>query len=365
MEGEGQMAEQPPQELIELRVEIDAVDDELVRLLNRRAELSLKVGGLKRGSAATVFVPEREAQVLESVRRANRGPLRTEHLQAIWREVLSSSRALQRTPRVAYLGPAGTFSNQAALEFFGSATEYVPLATFPDIFAAVHSGQADCGVVPVENSTEGPVQQNLDLLAEGEARVCGEVTLPVCHFLLAHGPLELVERVYSHPQAAAQCRRWLAENLPGREVLHVTSTARAAEQAAAEPGAAAVAPRLAAEIYGLAVLAENIQDLSSNYTRFFVISLQPAQRPSGRDKTAICFSIKDRVGALRDVVQLFAEASLNLSSIQSRPSKRRAWDYLFFMEIDGHAADPKVGSVLKAVEQHCVFLKVLGAWPVS
>jgi chorismate mutase/prephenate dehydratase len=237
--------------------------------------------------------------------------------------------------------------------------------TFPDIFAAVQGGQADCGVVPVENSTEGPVQQNLDLLAESEAQVCGEITIPVAQYLMARGALADIERVYSHPQAAAQTRRWLGEHLPGREVLHVTSTTRAAEQAAEEPGAAAVAPRLAAEIYGLEILAENIQDLSSNYTRFFVIGPQPSQQPSGRDKTAICFSLRDRVGALRDVVQVFAEANLNLSSIHSRPSKRRAWDYLFFIEVDGHAADPHVAAVLRDVERQCVFLKVLGAWPLA
>jgi chorismate mutase/prephenate dehydratase len=358
------MAEQSQHELDELRRAIDGLDDELVLLLNRRAELSRQVGELKLGSEERVFVPEREAEVLARIRQANRGPLRDEHLRAIYREVLSSSRELQRPPRIAYLGPAATFSNQAALDFFGSASEYLPKSTFPDIFAAVHGGQADYGVVPVENSTEGPVQQNLDLLAEGEARVCGELTIPIGHFLLARVPLAEVRRVYSHLQAAAQCRRWLAENLPSSEILQVTSTARAAEQASHEDGSAAIAPRLAADIYGLDVLAENIQDIGSNFTRFFVISMQTSQQPTGRDKSAICFSIKDRVGALRDVVRLFADAGLNLSAIQSRPSRRRAWDYLFFLEVEGHAADPHVSAVLKAVEQQCVFLKVLGTWPV-
>lgn len=358
------MAERTDGTLEKLRQAIDALDEELVALLNSRARLSDQIGALKREAAASSFVPERESEVLGRVLRANAGPLSEEHLRAIYREVLSASRELQRRPRIAYLGPAATFSNQAALEFFGAACEYLPKPTFADVFAAVQGGQADCAVVPVENSIEGPVQQNLDLLAEGGARVCGEITIPVAHFLLARAPRERVRLVYSHPQAAAQCRRWLADNLPGRDVVHVTSTARAAEQAAAEEGAAAVATRLAAETYGLDVLAENIQDYGSNFTRFFVIGLQPSQQPTGRDKTAICFSIRDRVGALRDVVQVFAEAGLNLSSIQSRPSRRRAWDYLFFIEADGHAADPTVAEALRAVEQHCVFLKVLGAWPV-
>jgi chorismate mutase / prephenate dehydratase len=359
------MAQRSERELEELRRAIDALDHDLVRLLNERATLSRRVGALKQDSDAGVFVPEREAHVLERVRRANQGPLQDEHLRAIYREVLSSSRELQRPPRIAYLGPPATFSNQAAFELFGSASDYLPLPAFQDVFGAVQIGQANYGVVPVENSTEGPVQQNLDLLAEGEARVCAEITLPVAHCLLSRVPLADVELVYSHPQAEAQCRRWLSANLGGREVLPANSTAQAAQQAAEEHGAAAIAPSLAAEMYGLEVLADSIQDLSTNFTRFFVISMQPSPQPTGHDKSAICFSIKDRVGALRDVVQLFAEAGLNLSAIQSRPSRRRAWDYLFFLEIEGHAAEPRVAATLRAVEQQCVFLKVLGAWPVG
>jgi chorismate mutase/prephenate dehydratase len=358
------MSEQFHYDLEELRREFDGLDRRLVELLNERAGLSLRVGQLKQGAEASVFMPTREAEVYANAQRWNQGPLKAEHIRALYREILASSRDLQRRPRIGYLGPAGTFTNQAALEFFGSSSEFVPQANFAEIFAAVHSGRVDCGVVPVENSTEGPVQENLDLLAEGEARVCGEITLPIAQYLMARCPIDQVKVVYSHPQAAAQCRRWLAEHLPGREVRHLTSTSRAAEQAASEPGTAAIAPRLAADIYNLDVLVENIQDLSSNYTRFFVISTQVGSTPSGRDKTAICLSIRDRVGALRDVVQIFAEAGLNLSSIQSRPSKRRPWEYLFIIELDGHADEPRVAKALAEVEQHAVFLKVLGAWPV-
>lgn len=360
------MTEQFQHELIELRLELDALDDELLRLLNSRARISLRVGEVKRGTPVRPFVPEREAELLERLQRANRGPLPNAHLVAIYRAILSSSRALQRAPRIAYLGPPASFSNQAALAVFGESSEYLPLPAFADVFAAVQGGEADCGVVPVENSIEGPVQQNLDLLAEGQIQVCGEVTIPIAHFLMAKAPTTLpeVKKIYVHPQTDGQCRRWLAANLSGKEVVHVASNTRAAELAAVEPGAAAVSPRSAAEIYGLEILAENIQDQANNYTRFFVISTRPSERPSGRDKTAICFSIRDRVGALRDVISIFSDAGLNLSAIQSRPSKRRAWDYLFFVELDGHAADPHVAEVLAAVEQHCVFLKVLGAWPV-
>lgn len=360
------MTEQFQHELIELRLELDAIDDELLRLLNRRAQISLRVGQAKRGTPLRPFVPEREAELLDRLQRSNRGPLPNDHLVAIWRAILSSSRALQRPPRIAYLGPPASFSNQAALAVFGESSRYLPLPGFAEVFAAVQAGESECGVVPVENSIEGPVQQNLDLLAEGEIQVCGEVTIPVAHFLMAKAPTSLASarKVYAHPQAEGQCRRWLAANLPGREVVQVASNTRAAELAAAEPGAVAIAPRPAAEIYGLEILAEQIQDQPNNFTRFFVIGTRPSERPTGRDRTAICFSIRDRVGALRDVVGTFADAGLNLSAIQSRPSKRRAWDYLFFVELDGHAADPHVAETLRAVEQHCVFLKVLGAWPL-
>ena len=360
------MTEQFPHELIELRLELDAIDDELLRLFNNRAKISLRVAQAKRGTPLRPFVPEREAELIARLQKSNRGPLPNDHLEAIYRAILSSSRALQRPPRVAYLGPPASFSNQAALAVFGASSEYLSLPGFPEVFAAVQNGEADCGVVPVENSIEGPVQQNLDLLAEGQVQVCGEVTIRVAHFLMAKAPTGLadIRRVYAHPQAEGQCRRWLAANLPGREVVQVASNTRAAELAAAEPGTAGISPQPAAEIYGLEILAEQIQDQANNYTRFFVISTRASERPTGRDKTAICFSIRDRVGALRDVVGTFADAGLNLSAIQSRPSKRRAWDYLFFVELDGHAADPHVAETLRAVEHHCVFLKVLGAWPV-
>jgi chorismate mutase/prephenate dehydratase len=362
------MAEQFQHELEALRREMDAIDVRLVKLLNERARVSLRVGALKQqADAAPVLRPEREAMVVAQALAANSGTLRPDHLRAIYREVLAASRDLQRRPRIAFLGPPATFSNQAALEFFGSANDYLSYSTFPEIFTAVQGGTADCGVVPVENSIEGPVQQNLDLLAESDLQVCGEITIPIAHFLMAAPGLGLAEirRVYAHPQTDGQCRRWLASNLPGRDVTHTTSNIRSAELAAAEPGAAAISPRSAAESHGLCILAENIQDSSSNFTRFFVIARQASEQPTGHDRTAICFSIRDRVGALRDVVEVFATAGLNLSRIQSRPSKRRAWEYLFFVEVDSHPADPRLESALRDVERHCVFLKLLGAWPVT
>ena len=348
-----------------LRRGIDDLDAQIVELLSRRSELSRRIGALKQGEGAAVFAPAREAELLERVTRLGAGALPPEHLRAVYREILSASRALQRPPRIAFLGPRATFGHQAALQRFGSAAEYVPAATNPDVIGEVERGAADFGVVPIENSTEGPVGETQDRLVETELKVCDEVTIAVAHWLLARCAMADVRTVYSHPQAAAQCRRWIAQHLPGRDVVHVASTGLAAERAARESGAAAIATRLAGEHFGLDVLASNIQDVSNNYTRFWVVGPRMSERPTGRDKTAVVFSIRDRVGALLEVVQVFARAGISLSAIQSRPSKSKAWDYVFFFELRGHAAEPHVQAALGEVEQHTVFLKVLGAWPLQ
>jgi chorismate mutase/prephenate dehydratase len=348
-----------------LRRRIDELDGEIVALLARRAELSRRVGAAKQGEGAAVFAPAREAELLERVVRLGAGALKPEHLRAIYREILSASRALQRPPRIAFLGPRATFGHQAAMERFGAAAEYVPAATNPDVIGEVERGAADYGVIPIENSTEGPVGESQDRLVETELKVCDEVTIPIAHYLLARGPLDAVRTIYSHPQAQGQCRRWLVQNLPGRDLVPVASTGLAAERAAGEAGVAAIAPRLAAEVFGLDVLAENIQDAATNYTRFWVVGPRMSERPTGRDKTAVVFSIRDRVGTLRDVAGTFSDAGISLSAIQSRPSRRKAWDYVFFVELRGHAAEPRVQEALRAAEQHTVFLKVLGAWPLA
>jgi chorismate mutase/prephenate dehydratase len=350
--------------LDELRRGMDQVDEQIVGLLKQRAEISRRVWAAKKGNAAEVYAPAREAEVLAHVADLADGALPAEHVRAIYREILSSSRALQRAPRIAFLGPKATFGHQAALQRFGDAAEYVPAPTNPDIVGEVERGNADYGVIPIENSTEGPVGESQDRLVETALKVCDEVTIAVAHCLLARGGIDEVRTVYSHPQAAAQCRRWVAQNLPGRDVVHVPSTGLAAERASAEPGVAAIATRLAADVFGLSVLASNIQDVSNNYTRFWVVGPRMSERPTGHDKTAVVFSIRDRVGALRDVVQVFAQAGISLSAIQSRPSKSKAWDYVFFFELRGHADEPHVQEALRAAEQHTVFLKVLGAWPV-
>jgi len=350
-------------ELAEARAAIDAIDRQVVELLNQRARLAQSIGATKAERGQGVFAPDREQDVIANLAAANAGPLTAQHLRAIYREVMSAMRSLEGGERVGYLGPAATFTHQAALECFGAATEYVALPSIPDTFLETARGHCHYGVVPVENSTEGPVHETLDAFVDSDLKVISEITLPIHHQLLARCSRDEIRTVYTNPVALGQCRKWLATNLPGREIVQVVSTARAAATAAETDDGAAIAPRLAAEVYGLQIVGADIEDFAQNYTRFYVLSRSLTSKPTGDDKTAIVFSIRDRVGALRDVVQCFADAGVNLSSIQSRPSRRRAWDYVFFVELQGHAADPRVQAVLRTVESHCVFLKVIGAWP--
>jgi chorismate mutase/prephenate dehydratase len=352
----------PAGRLSELRQRIDAIDAQLVALLNDRARISIEVGRVK-GDAAPAFVPAREAELLQHLETLNSGPLASTDLGSIYREILSSSRRLQRPVRVAYFGPAATFTHQAALQRFGQASDFIAVPTIGDVFAEVERQGADYGVVPIENTTEGSVYETLDLLATKDLRVCAEITLQIAQNLLARCSLDEIRTVYSHRQGIAQTRNWLATHLPGRDVRESPSTAAGAEMAAREPKSAAIAPRLAAEVYGLNVVAEGIQDLSSNYTRFFVIGPAMSDQPTGRDKTLLLLSIRDRVGALRDIVNEFADAGINLSAIQSRPSRRRAWDYLFFVELQGHIEEDRVRDAVKRIEDHSVSLTILGSWP--
>ncbi|MBV9546241.1 MAG: prephenate dehydratase [Chloroflexi bacterium] len=352
--------------LEQLRAQMDALDVQIARLLQERAEVSRQVGQAKAGGeSAPIFVPHRESEVLENVQSVP-GPLDGAALASIYREILSTSRSLQRRTRVAHLGPAATFGHQAALERFGSAVDLEPCQTHADVFAVVEKGAADYGLVAFENSTEGPVNEVLDRLVDTSLQICAEVSLPVGHTLLSRATsLKSIKRVLSHPQAAAQARLWLAEHLPGAAVLPATSNGKAAELAAQDSAGtvAAIAPRLAAEVYGLNILAENIQDLAGNVTRFLVLARAPSEGATGHDKTAVVFSIRDRIGALRDLADAFSANEVNLSSIQSRPSRRRAWDYVFFVELDGHLSEVRVRRALRKAEEHTVFLKVLGSWP--
>ena len=353
--------------LEELRARLDQLDNQIAHLLQERAAISLRVGHTKSGSAAApIFVPHREAEVLANV-QAVRGPLDEKALAAIYREVLSASRALQRPTRVAHLGPMATFGHQAAVDRFGSAAQLEPCQTHAEVFAMVEKEAVDYGLVAFENSTEGPVNEVLDRLVDTSLQICAEVSLPIAHTLLSRATsLKTIKRVLCHPQTQGQTRLWVAEHLPGVAVLPATSNGKAAELAAQDTTGtvAAIGPRIAGEVYRLNVLADNIQDIAGNVTRFLVIARNASEAATGHDKTAVVFSIRDRIGALRDLADAFSGNEVNLSSIQSRPSKRRAWDYVFFVELDGHISEARVRRALRKAEEHTVFLKVLGSWPV-
>jgi chorismate mutase/prephenate dehydratase len=351
--------------LAEWRARIDDLDRQLLKLLNQRAEIALAVGRAKRETCIPVHDPEREHEILEALVHLNQGPLPAEAVRAIWREILSVSRTLQQPFRVAYLGPAATYAHLAAQERFGASAEYAPLRGIPDVFAEVEHERAAAGVVPVENSTEGAVNHTLDRLIDSELLICGEVQLEIHHYLLSRArALEDVKVVLSHPQALAQCREWLDRNVPHAQTVEVASTAVAAERALEDGAAAAIASELASRIYGLPVLRERVEDAARNVTRFLVIGHRPPG-PTGRDKTSILLSIKDEVGALYRIIEPFASARLNLVKIESRPTRRRPWEYVFFVDFEGHQAEPRVQSVLAALRERCLFLKVLGSYPAA
>lgn len=354
--------------LQELRAEIDQVDREIVALLNRRARLSVKIGQVKREQAgepsdSVIYQPDREAQVYAQVAEHNEGPLPTSALHSIYREILSSSRALQSPVRVGYLGPAATFTYEAAKRHFGSATTYVPCRTIGDVFDEVQKRALDYGVVPIENSIEGSVHYTLDRFLDTDLQICAELELPISQNLLSHGTLDQITRVYSHPQALAQCRKWLSEWLPRAEQIETASTALAA-QLAQDASSAAIATEAASELYGLPIIARGIEDVATNVTRFLVIGRHRAER-TGQDRTAVVFGVHNRTGALHQALTAFAENDVNLTRIESRPSRRRLWEYVFFADLDGHPDEPNVSRALDRLERSCTFVRIIGAWPVG
>jgi chorismate mutase / prephenate dehydratase len=348
----------------ELRAQIDELDTEIIRLLNRRAEAAGQIGSLKQRSEAGIYVPEREEIVLRRVNEANKGPLPSEAVRAIYTEVISACRALERRPRVAYLGPEGTFTFLGAKARFGSSADLLSFSTIPAVFMAVTRNEAEYGVVPIENSSEGGIGETLDALIDTPLKVCGEVQIPVHHCLMAKCELGDVRRVYSKVQVFEQCGEWLAGNMPRVELREAESTSRAAQRAGDEEGAAAIGHEEVARKHGLRILARNIEEDPRNATRFFVLGRTLARR-TGKDKTSILCFVKDEVGALIHILQPFAEHKLNLSRIESRPSKRRVWDYCFFIDFEGHVEDKSVSAALDAVRRACKEMKVLGSYPIA
>ena len=351
-------------QLARLREAIDRVNERLVEDLSERARLARAVGSLKVGQA---YRPEREAQVLRRVKELNPGPLSDETLGLLFREIMSACLALERPITVAYLGPRGTFSERATLKHFGLAAEAVPTASIDEVFRAVESGAADFGIVPVENSTEGAVGRSLDLMPQTPMKVCGEVILRIHHNLMAKTPpidFGDIRRVFSHGQSLAQCHEWLNSHLPKAERVAVSSNAEAARRTAEEAGSAAVAGEMAAEQYGLAILAANIEDEPNNTTRFLVLGdYQP--EPSGKDKTSLVLSAKNRAGAVYKMLTPFATRGVSMTKFESRPSRVALWDYLFFVDIEGHRDDPQVAEALDEVGRIAGYIKVLGSYPAA
>jgi len=352
-----------PQSLEILRAEIDLIDGQLVALLNQRAKVASEVGKLKAGQDRDFHVPSREREVHERVAHINQGPLPEEAFRGIFREIMSACLALESPVKVAYMGPKATFSHLATMQQFGMSAQLEPQKSIPAVFEEVEKGKALYGVVPVENSTEGVVTHTLDMFVDSNLQITAEIILDIHHDLLSRtGRMEDIRKVYSHPQPIAQCRHWLEENLPNLPLVDVASTAVAAQIVSEDYTAAAIASEMAAALYDLKVVRSRIEDRVNNVTRFLVISRKPAE-PTGNDKTSVMFSVKDEPGILYRMLEPFARRGVNLSKIESRPVKTKAWEYIFFLDMSGHIAEPPVIEAIEELKSFCLFLKILGSYP--
>ena len=345
------------------RSRINDLDNRILQLLNQRAEAALQIGDLKRRQDAPSYAPEREAEILRRLTEASAGPLKGEAISAIWREVLSACRALESALTIAYFGPQATFTHQAALRRFGASVSYRPARTIAEVFDDVERQHADFGVVPVENNTEGAVNVTLDRLIDADVLICGELRLEITQNLLSRaGTLDGVKRVLSHPQGLAQCRGWLAEHLPDVATEQALSTAAAAEMAAADATVAAIASDLAGELYRVPILRAGIEDNPHNSTRFLIVG-RHTSGPTGHDKTSILFAMRNEPGTLYRILEPLARLGINLTKIESRPAKQRPWEYVIFVDLEGHRDTLPVSSALREIGERTLFLKVLGSYP--
>ncbi|MDI6800812.1 MAG: prephenate dehydratase [Thermodesulfovibrionales bacterium] len=352
-------------EINALRNAIDSIDSQIVELLNKRASVAIEIANIKRKANLNFHAPERERAILERIVALNKGQFPNDALKVIFREIMSASLSLEEPLKVAYFGPEGTFTNLAALRHFGSSAKYIPIEGIKGVFDAVEGGKADYGVVPIENSNEGVVSYTLDMFMDYDLKIYAEVMLEVSHNLLSKsGDRSIIKRIYSFPQATAQCRVWLESNMPHIPIVESTSTARAAELASSDEDGAAIASELAARLYDLQFIERHIEDNKNNYTRFLVIAKNYPSK-SGKDKTSILFSVKDKPSALYEVLLPFRKAKINLTKIESRPSKKRAWEYIFFVDMEGHIEDKKVKKAIDEIRDACLYLKNLGSYPVD
>jgi len=349
-------------DLSQLRKKIDGLDAKIVRLLNDRAAITLTIGQEKIKHKKPIYAPEREQDVIKRIKDLNSGPIKNEAVEAIYREIMSASLSLEKHLRIAYMGPEATFSHLASLKKFGSSVEHVACDNVAEVFHKVEGGDCDYGVVPIENSIEGVVTHTMDLLVDSDLKICSQVLLDVTHHLMSKGSLTQIKEIYSHPQVLGQCRQWLMKNMPKAQLIPTVSTTKAAQIVAGKKNAACIASQVAASLYKLTILKKNIQDSSHNITRFLVISTMDVP-PTGHDRTSLVFSIKDRVGALHAMLSPFMKNKINLTKIESRPSKKKAWDYYFFVDCEGHQSDPRVALALNQLEGMCKFLKILGSYP--
>jgi chorismate mutase/prephenate dehydratase len=348
-------------EIDPIREKIDKIDEKILNNLNQRAKQVLKISNIKKKKKIRRYSPERESRILRRLSRINKGPLGGEDIRNIFTEILSVSRSQKGQLDIAYLGPEGTFTHLAARKKFGKKCRYLPAEGISDVFYEIEKGKADFGVVPVENSTEGVVNHTLDMFFTSNLNICAEITLNISHFLLGRLNSK-IKRVYSNPQVFSQCRRWLAANLPEAELIPASSTAAAAKKAKSDRWGACIGGKILADLYGLDLIASSIEDLSSNYTRFLIIASCDSA-VSGSDKTSLLFSVKDEVGALYDVLSFFRQHNINLTKIESRPSKKKPWEYYFFVDLEGHRESTRLKKSLEDLNKKCVFVKVLGSYP--
>ena len=345
-----------------LRRQIDDLDQQIVKLLNTRAEVVVKIGRAKQAAGGQIYAPDREKAVLDRVAQLNTGPLPQRTLQAIYRELMSGSFALEKPLRVGYLGPEGSFSHMAAMRKFGASIEYLPLADIRAVFEESGKGHIDLGMVPIENSVGGGVIDTMDAFVEHDVRVCAEVLVQIHHNLLANCAPDEITMIASKPEVFAQCRNWLSRSFRKVDLIPVASTAKAAEMAAQQRGLAAIGSTLAAELYNLKIVFAGIEDNPANMTRFFVIG-HTSPKPTGNDKTALMFTTAHRPGALVEVLNVLGAYGVNMTNIDTRPSKRRNWEYYFFVDCEGHMEDENVAKAVEEARGHCLEMHVLGSFP--
>ncbi|MDD5697912.1 MAG: prephenate dehydratase [Victivallaceae bacterium] len=347
--------------LNKIRNKIDEIDRQIVELLNLRYQQVKEVGNWKRRNNSPVYVPERERNLLRKICEYNQGPMTDDILKSVYREIMSGALKLESALRVTYFGPAGSFTHQAALSRFGHNVELYPAASIAAVFRDIEAERSDYGCVPIENSTEGAVTHTLDTLVNTNLSICAELNLPIHHYLMGREPFDKIKRVYSHIQVLGQCREYLQKNLPGVDCIETASTPAAAAVAAEEKGSAALAGKIAAELFELNILAENVEDFSNNTTRFLILGKQRTQA-TGDDKTSICFAVKDKVGALYDCLKPFKNHGITMTKVESRPMKNANWEYCFFIDIRGHRDNKNVQQAFAEIEQSCSFFKILGSY---